>query len=106
MARTYCRFRCNIEIYQWPTSGTREVVYCASGAALNGVLSADQSAANPRRGGFAVRPGVAIVFFFGLAFVPWGGLFTAWSQHPWRILPAMASGSGGYRNGMMGLVPA
>ncbi len=57
--------------------GTRAVVYAAIGAALYGVLSALTNVlAIPGAGNVSVRPAVAIVFLFGLAFGPLVGFIT------------------------------
>jgi energy-coupling factor transport system substrate-specific component len=106
MARTYSQTAA-VQRSTW-TFGTREVVYAAIGAALYGVLSwATNFAQIPAAGNVAIRPAVAIVFFFGLAFGPWVGFFTGFVGN---ILADLLSGYGFWiwwdvGNGLMGLVP-
>ncbi len=87
--------------------GTREVVFAAIGAALYGVLSALTNALQiPGAGNVSVRPAVAIVYFFGLAFGPIVGFITGALGN---ILGDLLSGYGFWPwwdlgNGIMGLI--
>ena len=88
--------------------GTREVVFAAIGAALYGVLSwATNILQIPAAANVSIRPGVVIVFFFGLAFGPWVGLITGLVGN---IIGDLLSAYGFWiwwdiGNGLMGLVP-
>ena len=87
--------------------GTREIVFAAIGAALYGVLSyATNLLQIPGAANVSFRPAVALVFFFGLVFGPWVGLFTGLVGN---TLADLASGYGfwfwwGLGNGLMGFV--
>lgn len=87
--------------------GTREVVFAAIGAALYGVLSALTNFLQiPGAANVSVRPAVAIVFFFGLAFGPIVGFITGFLGN---IIADLLSGYGFWiwwdvGNGLMGLV--
>jgi len=87
--------------------GTREVVYAAIGAALYALLSvATNFMQLPSAGNVAIRPGVAIPLFFGVAFGPIVGLITGFLGN---ILGDLLSGYGFWiwwdiGNGLMGLV--
>ena len=87
--------------------GTREVVYAAIGAALYAVLSyATNFLQLPAAGNVAVRPGIVIPLFFGVAFGPIVGLITGLLGN---ILGDLISGYGFWiwwdiGNGLMGLI--
>lgn len=87
--------------------GTREVVFAAIGAALYGVLSALTNVLQiPAAGNVSIRPAVAIVFFFGVAFGPIVGFITGFLGN---ILADLLSGFGFWfwwdlGNGLMGLI--
>jgi len=87
--------------------GTREVVFAAIGAALYGVLSALTNILQiPGAANVSVRPAVAIVFFFGVAFGPIVGFITGLLGN---IIGDLLSGYGFWiwwdlGNGLMGLV--
>lgn len=89
------------------TFGTREVVMAAIGAALYGVLSYLTNILQiPSAANVSVRPAVAIVFLFGLAFGPWVGFITGFLGN---TIADLLSGYGfwiwwGIGNGLMGLV--
>jgi len=89
------------------TFGTREVVFAAIGAALYGVLSALTNILQiPGAANVSVRPAVAIVFFFGLAFGPVVGFITGFLGN---IIADLLSAYGFWiwwdiGNGLMGLV--
>jgi energy-coupling factor transport system substrate-specific component len=88
--------------------GTREVVFAAIGAALYGVLSYLTNVLQiPSAANVSIRPAVAIVFFFGLAFGPLVGFITGFLGN---TIADLLSGYGfwiwwGVGNGIMGLIP-
>jgi energy-coupling factor transport system substrate-specific component len=87
--------------------GTREIVFAAIGAALYGVLAyATNLLQIPSAANVSFRPAVALVFFFGLAFGPWVGLFAGFVGN---TLADLLSGYGFWfwwslGNGLMGFV--
>jgi energy-coupling factor transport system substrate-specific component len=87
--------------------GTRAVVFSAIGAALYGVLSwLTNFAQIPSAGNVAIRPGIVIPLFFGIAFGPWVGAITGFVGN---ILGDLLSGYGFWiwwdvGNGIIGLV--
>ncbi len=87
--------------------GTRAVVFSAIGAALYGVLSwLTNFAQIPAAGNVAIRPGIVIPLFFGIAFGPWVGAITGFVGN---ILGDLLSGYGFWiwwdiGNGLIGLV--
>jgi energy-coupling factor transport system substrate-specific component len=87
--------------------GTRAVVMAAIGAALYGVLSYLTNVLQiPSAANVSVRPAVALVFFFGLAFGPVVGFITGFLGN---TIADLLSGYGfwiwwGIGNGLMGLV--
>lgn len=87
--------------------GTREVVFAAIGAALYGVLSfATNMLQIPAAGNVAIRPGIVIPLFFGVAFGPLAGFLTGFLGN---ILGDLLSGYGMWiwwdlGNGLIGLV--
>jgi len=87
--------------------GTRAVVMAAIGAALYGVLSYLTNVLQiPSAANVSIRPAVALVFFFGLAFGPVVGFITGFLGN---TIADLLSGYGfwiwwGIGNGLMGLV--
>lgn len=94
-------------VRQMFTFGTREIVFAAIGAALYGVLSyATNILMIPAAANVSFRPAVSLVFFFGLVFGPWVGLFAGFVGN---VLGDLLSGWGFWfwwslGNGLMGLV--
>jgi energy-coupling factor transport system substrate-specific component len=87
--------------------GTREVVYAAIGAALYAVLSFGTNFLQlPAAGNVAIRPGIVIPLFFGIAFGPIVGFITGFLGN---IIGDLLSAYGFWiwwdlGNGLIGLV--